>query len=280
MTLHAADDLLRCPHCTADLCPDGVRWACPSGHSFDVARQGYLNLADAAEPANADTAAMLDARSRVQAAGVFGFIERALDDLVPRTDETGILLEVGAGTGHYLARLVAARPSARGVALDVSRAAARRAARVHLRVASVVADVWRGLPLRTASVDALLCVFAPRNPAEFARVLAPGGRVVVVTPSASHLAELRARYDLLGIEPDKGGRLLATMTGFLAPERTTTLRRLATLAPEQQQDLIGMGPNAFHHTPPLPSGRLRVTLAVEVHVFRPGAGCDPEGSPV
>ena len=268
MSLDAATGLLRCPHCAGALDPDGARWACPSGHSFDIARQGYLNLSGAPEPANADTAAMLDARSRVQAAGVFGFLEQVLDDLVPRTDETGTLLEVGAGTGHYLARLVEARPAARGIALDVSRAAAKRAAKVHLRVASVVADVWRDLPVRTASVDALLCIFAPRNPAAFARVLAHDGRVVVVTPTSDHLAELRSRYDLLGIEDDKGGRLLATMTEFLTHERTTTLRRLTTLPSTTQQDLIAMGPNAFHHSPH-PSGQLQVTFAVEVHVFRP-----------
>lgn len=271
MTLHAAFDLLRCPHCAASLGPDGVRWACPFGHSFDVARQGYLNLSGAAEPANADTAAMLDARSRVQAAGVFGFIEQVLDDLVPRTDETGTLLEVGAGTGHYLARLVEVRPAARGIALDVSRAAAKRAAKAHPRVASVVADVWRDLPVRTASVDALLCIFAPRNPAEFARVLAHDGRVVVVTPTADHLAELRSRYDLLGIEDDKGRRLLATMTEFLALERTTTLRRLSTLPADTLSALIAMGPNAFHHAPSV-DGPMQVTFAVEVHVFRALAG--------
>ena len=111
-----------------DLDPDGSRWVCPTGHSFDVARQGYLNLSGAAEPANADTAAMLESRTRVQSAGTFDFLSDCLHQQVPGTGEATTLLDVGAGTGHYLAQLVEANPPARGVALDVSRAAARRAA--------------------------------------------------------------------------------------------------------------------------------------------------------
>ncbi len=267
MSLHVAEGVLACPHCAGPLRADGSRWRCPPGHSFDVAKQGYLNLATAAEPANADTAAMLAARTRVQHAGLFDFVTRALVEAVPPTG-VRTLLEVGAGTGHYLAQVVEGRPAARGIALDISRSAARRAARVHHRVASVVADVWRGVPLLTGSADVVLCVFAPRNPAEFARVLSPGGRVLVVVPTADHLAELRQAYGLLGIEPDKGGRLLAGAADFLTHERTHTLNWTGAVPTEQLDDLIRMGPNA-HHSPPRVERSQRVTLSVELHVFRP-----------
>jgi 23S rRNA (guanine745-N1)-methyltransferase len=266
--MHAARGLLRCPHCGADLDPDGTRWVCPAGHAFDVAKQGYLNLSGAAEPANADTPAMLDARARVQTAGTFDFLSRALYDEVPSTGEVRTLLDVGAGTGHYLAGLVEANPPARGIALDVGRAAARRAAKAHPRVASVVADVWRPLPVPSGTIDVVLCVFAPRNPAEFARVLTPHGRVIVVTPAADHLVEARERYGLLGIEADKTERLLGTMAEFLSHERTVSLRRTGTLAADVVDDLIGMGPNAFHE-PPRPGQAQQVTLALDLHVFRP-----------
>lgn len=270
MTLHAAHGLLRCPHCAQPLRADGRRWACPDGHSFDVARQGYLNLATGPEPANADTAPMLDARARVQASGLFGFLTRALDEVVPPDAER--LVEVGAGTAHYLAHLVEARPHARGVAVDVSRAAARRAARAHQRVASVVADVWRGLPLRTGSADVLLCVFAPRNVAEFARVLTPRGLLVVVTPDPRHLAGLREKYRLLDVEADKHKRLLDAAAGRFVHERGTTHESSTTIGADVVNDLIGMGPNAFHHRVRATSPE-RVELAVRLQLFRPG---DPD----
>lgn len=264
MSLDAARGLLACPHCGAPLDADGRRWVCPGGHSFDVARQGYLNLADAPEPANADTAAMLDARARVQSSGLFGFLSRALDDAVPR--DARRLLEVGAGTGHYLAGLVDARPDARGVALDVSRAAARRAARAHPWVASVVADVWRGLPIRTGSLDVVLCVFAPRNLAEFARVLGPSGVVVIVSPGPGHLAGLRQKYGLLGVETGKHERLLAAASGHLVHRGSTTAESAATVDAELVNDLIGMGPNAFHDSPRATTSE-PLELAVRLDVF-------------
>lgn len=267
MNLHVAHDLLACPHCGLALTPLERRWVCPSGHSFDVARQGYLNLSNGPEPANADTVEMLDARTRVQSAGVFDFVSRGLDEVVPLTGVQTVL-EVGAGTGHYLAQLVEDRPPARGVALDVSRTAARRAAKSHHRVASVVADVWRGLPLLDDTIDVLLCIFAPRNPAEFARVLRPDGRVIVVTPAPEHLRELRQSYGLLGLEDEKHDRLLARLGEHLAHEQTLGRRLTTTLPADVLTDLVQMGPNA-HHAPRLPDTAQQVQLAVQLTVFRP-----------
>lgn len=266
MSLDAARGLLRCPHCAEPLEAEGRRWLCPRGHSFDVARQGYLNLASGPEPANADTAAMLDARARVHASGLFDFLSSALDEVVP--DTAGRLVEAGAGTGHYLAGLVEARPAAQGVALDVSRAAARRAARAHPRVASVVADVWKGVPIRTGSVDVMLCVFAPRNLAEFARVLTDDGLVVIVTPGPGHLAGLRKKYGLLGVEADKRERLLSSAAGHLVHRAGTVAESTALADAELVGDLIGMGPNAFHAPAP-PTASEQVEVAVQIDVFAP-----------
>ncbi len=266
MSLRVADGLLACPVCAADLGLTGALARCASGHSFDVARQGYLNLLGRGQPANADTAAMLVARARVHAGGLFDPVAAELLAQLP--DETETCLEVGAGNAHYLAAVVGARPATRGLALDVSIAAARAAARAHPRVASVVADVWRGLPVRTASIDAVLCVFAPRNLAEFRRVLRPAGRLLVVTPTEHHLASLRRRYGLLDVDPAKDERLLAQASEGFEVVTTTTSTRRADAGADQVRDLIAMGPNAFHG----PAGDVEaqpVDVSVRVTVFRP-----------
>ena len=81
----------------------------------------------------------------------------------------------------------------------------------------------------------------------------------MVTPTDDHLAEPRERYGLLGIETDNRERLLATMTEFLTHERTVSLRRTAPLPSEVVDDLIAMGPNAFHDAP-RPGTALQVTI--------------------
>ena len=259
-------DWLRCPHCAAPLSRGDHRLTCASGHSFDVARQGYVNLLGRAAPANADTPAMLDARARFLAAGRYA----ALADAVASALSGALrIVEVGAGTGYYLGRALDSLPGAEGLATDVSPAAARRAARAHPRAASIVADTWAGLPLLDDAVDAILCVFAPRNPAEFARVLAPGGRLVVVVPRAHHLGELRADYGLLDVAADKAEALVGSLPGWRLAALETVERRLE-LTSDEVADVIAMGPNAFH------GGRsgtaaASVTVAVDVlTLVRPG----------
>jgi 23S rRNA (guanine745-N1)-methyltransferase len=121
---------------------------------------------------NADSPQMVASRSRVLDAGVFDPVDAVLSR---RLEDSCRILEAGAGTGHHLARVLDAVDGAHGLASDISVAAIRRAARAHPRMAAIVADTWQGLPVRSGAVDAVLCVFAPRNRDEFARVLAPGG---------------------------------------------------------------------------------------------------------
>ncbi len=254
-------DWTRCPNCHEPLAPEGRTLRCGNAHSYDLARQGYVNLLGHAAPANADTPDMLDARARFLGAGHYDPIADAVSDAVVGDR----IVEVGAGTGFYLAHCLDRHPAAEGLATDVSVAAGRRAARSHPRAAAIVADTWAGLPLRDGSVDTMLCVFAPRNPAEFARVLRPGGRLVVAQPLPEHLAGLRARYGLLGVGEGKTERLGAAFPGWDAAS-PVEVRRQADLTADEVRDLIAMGPNAFHG----PAGEVHddeVGIAVEVVVF-------------
>lgn len=265
--LEAARGLLACPVCGTPLIAGAADLHCRDGHAFDVARQGYVNLLGAAPPANADTPAMVEARARVLATGAFD----ALDDAVARRLRgASTILDAGGGTGHHLARWLDALPAARGVCLDVSVPAARRAARAHPRAASVVADVWGTLPLVARRIQAVTCVFAPRNMREFARVLGDAGLLVVVTPDPDHLASVRARYDLLGIETGKDDRLLASASGWFDPVGRHHVRSTIEAPAALVRDLIAMGPNAFHGLPEEVEG-LRTELAVSVWLFRRSA---------
>ena len=271
--LDAAAGLLRCGVCAADLeiAADARGAGCTTGHRFDVARQGYLNLLGGPQPAHADTASMVAARERVLAAGVFDPVDAAVAGFITRDARSlrspATIVDAGGGTGHHLARLLDALPGARGVGIDISVAAARRAARAHPRAASIVADTWAGLPIRTGVADAVTCLFAPRNMEEFARVLAPGGCLIIVTPDAEHLAAVRERYGLLGIEAAKDDRLLRAASGHVDLVERRRVRTSIDADADLVADLIGMGPNAFH-------GRgetaepLATEVAVSVWLFR------------
>lgn len=269
--------LLACPHCAAALWRDGGVVGCSSGHRFDVARQGYLSLlGPAARTDTADSAEMVAARAVFLGEGHYRPIADAIADRVGR----GPVLEIGAGTGYYLGvvldRLTSTIvPDPVGVALDSSRYAARRAAAADARIGSIVADAWSLLPIRDGVAGAVLSVFAPRDPAEIVRVLAPGGRVVVVTPEPDHLVEIRAALGLLTVDAGKPGRLAAAFADRLRPVGQDELRRIMRLAPADIHAVAQMGPSARHVAP----NRLRaavaeldevteVTLAVTVTVLQ------------
>lgn len=242
----------------------GAALRCEVGHSFDVARQGYVNLLGHAAPRNADTPAMLAARDRFLARGFFDPLRDALTEAVA---DARVIVEVGAGTGFYLSGVLAEHPDARGVALDVSAAAARACARAGLP--AIVADTWQALPLAASAFDVVLCVFAPRNPAEFARLLAPGGRVLVAAPLPGHLASLRAGLGLLEVPDDKAERLRDSFAAAgLHLTRTRRVRAQEMASAEALADLVAMGPNAFH-SPAAPTQSGLVELDVAISEFEP-----------
>jgi 23S rRNA (guanine745-N1)-methyltransferase len=251
MSIEDVLDLLVCPQCRNPLGfgPEHHSVRCAAGHAFDLSRQGYLNLLGSKPPRNADTASMVSARDRFLAQGHYGPVaDRVRKLAVDFGSERPNVAEVGAGTGYYLAEVLEALAGARGIALDVSIAASRRAARSHPRVGAVVADVWRLLPLAERSLDIIMNVFAPRNSAEFRRVLSDSGRLITVSPEPDHLQELRWPLRLLQIQERKQERLAATLTADFVEESRERLCFHPRLGADSLADLVAMGPNAFHRS--------------------------------
>ncbi|NYI94047.1 23S rRNA (guanine745-N1)-methyltransferase [Streptomonospora nanhaiensis] len=250
---------LACPVCGAGLAAEGGGLACGAGHRFDVAKEGYAGLLTGHRPATTgDTKEMVRARQEFQEAGHYAPLAERLAALAARhAPADGIVADAGAGTGYYLRAVLDALPEAAGLALDVSKFALRRAARAHPRAGAAACDTWRGLPLRPASTALLLNVFAPRQPAEFHRVLAASGALVVVTPTARHLAELVTALDLVTVDARKEERLEEGLADHFSRAHREELEVVLRLAPDQARALVAMGPSARH----LDAGGLDARLA-------------------
>lgn len=275
--MHAdAVALLRCPHCQRGLAPADRSLRCEAGHSFDVARQGYVNLLPRPSPHAGDTAAMVAARVAALSSGALDAVSQALVAAVETAmPPGGALVDVGAGIGHHTARALDALPGSVGLALDVSVYAARRAAGAHPRLAAVVCDAWSSLPLRDAVVGVVCSVFAPRAVEESARVLRCDGALVIVTPAADHLHELVEPLGLVRIDPGKQERLAAGLGGRFRPAATMAVREVVPLSRALLRQVVAMGPSAHHldgheleeRTASLPEP-LDATVSVEVRTFR------------
>ncbi|MFF7964492.1 putative RNA methyltransferase [Streptomyces sp. NPDC007903] len=242
-------DLLRCPTCrTRRLHPDHGALRCPVGHTFDIARHGYAGLLTGTRATSGDDAAMVQARDRFLSTGIYAPIREVGARLAAdAVSEQGTVVDVGCGTGYYLAGVLDQMPGARGLGLDTSVRALRSAARVHDRAAAAAWDVFRPFPLADAAADVVLDVFAPRNPAEFHRVLRPTGRLIVIRPTERHLSELRGRLpSMVAIDPVKEQRLHQGLHPFFEAAVTEQVEYSASLTRLETLDLVAMTPSARH----------------------------------
>jgi 23S rRNA (guanine745-N1)-methyltransferase len=293
--LAAVADLLLCPVCGDGLAPVPGGLACENGHHHDVAREGYVALlAGPVGRATGDDREMIAARVEIEAAGHFAPLSAALvaagrasADRAASPSATGdpapapagtpgcraLALDIGAGTGLHLDAVVRGLGRDDGVAIDVSRAACRRIARAHPSLAVLRADVWSQIPVADGAADLVLDVFAPRNGAELGRLVRPGGTLLVATPAADHLRELRGLHRL-SIQPDKPARLREQLGPWFEEAATETVEWGLDLTAVEAASLLRMGPSARHLQPGAleelaeAAGPVPVTAAVEISTFR------------
>lgn len=277
-------DVLKCPYCGMNLRLSSPAvslevFTCDHGHTFDRARQGYLTLLGKhSQQKTADTLDMVMRRARFHEADYYApFAAEIAGQLKAEMGEnpTPLLGDFGAGTGYYAQALIAAMPEAQCIALDLSKRALQRAKA--LGVFCIVADTWAGFPLRDHVLDGAINVFAPRNGQEFARVLKSGAPLIVSTPTQKHMHEVRSAAELIKIgrqDHEKREDVRSKLDGYFDFEKTTLTEFELVLSGQDVEDLVMMGPNAYHTNlddlcstiTALPQP-FHVTFSVESHLY-------------
>ncbi|MGE0039558.1 MAG: methyltransferase domain-containing protein [Vicinamibacterales bacterium] len=261
--------------CGQALVRTGQALVCPRGHSFDVARRGYVNLLqpqDRRSTEAGDRPEALAARSRVLAAGVGREILSRMAAVAAEGlgEDQAVVVDLGCGAGDLLAEVAGLRPIA-GVGIDLSTAAAETAARRHAELTWLVANADRRLPLLDASVDLVLSLHGRRNPAECARVLAPGGRLLVAVPAADDLIELRGAVQGAPVERDRVAGVVQEHTGRFVLDGRLVVRERHRVSHDLLVDLLGgtyRGARASAQAAIAGLDELEVTLASEILTLR------------
>ncbi|MBQ9467496.1 MAG: methyltransferase domain-containing protein [Clostridia bacterium] len=260
--------VFRCPLCAQALQNDGKRLFCARGHSFDLSREGYVNLLPGRGGAHGDDRGMIEARRRFLEGGHYLPLRltlcRRAAESAPRA-----LLDAGCGEGWYTEGLANALPETEICAVDVSKDAVRYTAkRLGKRARCAVASVT-ALPLGDSSVDAVVSVFAPLAAEEFRRVLRSGGVLILAVPGAKHLWQLK---EMLYAEPYENQPAEKDLPGFEFVKEDE-LHYLRALDRGALSDLFAMTPY-FYRTPPEGIRRLGecegadVEMAFRVLVYR------------
>lgn len=223
---------LLCPvrGCRLPLAQVERRVICPDGHSFDVARSGYVNLLqsqDRKARRPGDSPEMLAARRRVLAPGVTAALMDAIVRLLALAGEDAVL-DVGCGDGDHVA-VIAQRFGCEAHGVDISVAAIDAAAKRHPRLRWVVANADRFLPYAEASFRAVVSITGRMNAGESRRVLRADGTLLVAVPAPDDLVELREAVLGEGTLRDRVERTIATFAPHFALERHERIRHVARL---------------------------------------------------
>ncbi|MDB5972625.1 MAG: rRNA (Guanine745-N1)-methyltransferase [Hydrocarboniphaga sp.] len=193
-----------CPLCRLPLACEPKVWRCAGGHSFDVARDGYVNLLPVQQKNSldpGDSAESLAARRDFLAAGHY----RPLRDAVLRMLaplQAQRLLDLGCGEGYYTSAFPGAATEVIG--LDIAKPAIQLAAK-RIKTCTWLVASGAQLPVADGSLDVITCLFTQLHVGEMHRALRNGGHVLVVTPAPTHLWSLRAGLfdEVRAHQPDK-----------------------------------------------------------------------------
>jgi 23S rRNA (guanine745-N1)-methyltransferase len=254
--------MLLCPvrECHLPLVREERRLVCARGHSFDVARSGYINLLqpqDRRSKQPGDTVAAVAARRRLHDLGVTAPLLRGIAETIAARPDDAVL-DAGCGDGFYLGALAGMSGfDAHGV--DISIPAVDAAARRYPACEWVVANADRFLPYADQSFSAVLSITARMNAGEFRRVLREEGRLLVALPAPDDLIELR------GAGRDRVDRTLETFAeGFTLIDR----RRVTTRADLDAAAVADVLHSIYRPMRSQPIEAMRVTFSLDLLLFR------------
>jgi 23S rRNA (guanine745-N1)-methyltransferase len=257
--------MLLCPvrGCHQALAREERRVLCPRGHSFDIARSGYINLLqpqDRRSKQPGDTLAAVRARRRLHDRGVTEPLRRAIAEILAASP-SDVVLDAGCGDGFYLGTL--ARETgfdAHGV--DISIPAVDAAARRYPRCEWIVANADRFVPYADRSFSIVWSITARMNADEFRRVLRDDGRLLVALPAPDDLIELR------GAGRDRVARTVETFARVFTLVDQTHVATAADLDAAAVQDVLH---SVYRPIRSQPAAAMRVTFGLDLLLFRPAS---------
>lgn len=234
---------LICPICGQELNMVGKQYLCPNNHSFDIARQGHVNLLTVQQKHSknpGDTREQVLSRREFLEEGHYAPICQTLIDTAKELSITGPILDVGCGEGYYSSRLADAL-GAELTGLDISKEAVRCAAAKYKGKLWMCATAAH-IPVESGSAQLLTSLFALTLPEEFARVLQPGGYYFQVLAAEDHLLGLKGIiYDQLH---HKEKDIVPELPGFRLV-KSIPIRFDFTVEGAQVQNLFSMTPHVF-----------------------------------
>lgn len=243
--------VLSCPVCGKPLQLQERTLVCEKRHSFDLAKQGYVNLLLGGKPINEYTKVSFQERQQILEKGMYAHLLQEIREFLEATLQKGerkVLVDAGCGEGYYARELAAAFSEELDVyGVDLSRDSIQIGAKsepAH-RVKWFVSDISK-LPVGDGAVDFLLDIFTSANYQEFQRVLAEDGYLIKIIPGEGHVKELReAAKDQLYHKEYKERRGAEIFEEKFDVVLRKTVSATHPVTPEERDIFINMTPLLF-----------------------------------
>lgn len=241
----------KCPSCSNVLSLNNRNWACTNGHSYDVAKEGYVNLllaqhknskqpGDNKEMVNGRRAFLEQGFYQPLADSISTIFNQHLATLVDKADVN--FFDAGCGEGYYMSQVSQSCKQTdvhiEFSGVDISKFAVQKAAKKQPKHHFSVASTFQ-LPLENNSQDTVLQIFAPSSELEIHRVLKSNGIWITVNPAANHLSEFKqALYD----NPTEHKAEQVIPEGFVLAQQLNLSFVIQLTEPQQRKNLLMMTP--------------------------------------
>ena len=232
-----------CPICQSSMhVYEQDRLVCVANHSFDIAKQGYVNMLTHGATSKYSKS-LFESRKAVIDSGIYDVIEAKIAE---RVVSANTVLDTGCGEGSHLARIMAEKSKGIGFGIDIAKEGIVAAARHYPQQIWCVGDLAKS-PFAPSSFDAILNILSPANYDEFKRLLAPNGCVIKVVPQSGYLQELRAQlYADSSKETYSNEQIVARFRDSFHKVDVERITYTVPLAKELVAALLEMTPMGWH----------------------------------
>ncbi|HGH3645927.1 TPA: putative RNA methyltransferase [Acinetobacter baumannii] len=262
---------LMCPVCRQRLELVSKTWRCEQGHSFDIAKQGYVNLHVVQHKHSknpGDTPESVDARRAFLQGGYYQPLQQAVVHLL-KDLKAKMVLDIGCGEGYYTSAMQQVVEQCIGV--DIAKNAVQRAAKLNDKVTWVV-GTGATLPVVNQSMDVCTSLFSPIPQTEILRVLKDDGYLIVVTPATDHLYAMReALFEQ--VNPHTPQKFVEQLQDLFELKEQQVIDAPLVLDQQALKNLIAMTPYAYKASPERrmqleQRAHLQVTASFQIYLFQ------------
>ncbi|EHU1922234.1 methyltransferase domain-containing protein [Acinetobacter baumannii] len=262
---------LMCPVCRQRLELVSKTWRCEQGHSYDIAKQGYVNLHVVQHKHSknpGDTPESIDARRAFLQGGYYQPLQQAIVHLL-KDLKAKMVLDIGCGEGYYTSAMQQVVEQCIGV--DIAKNAVQRAAKLNDKVTWVV-GTGATLPVIDQSMDVCTSLFSPIPQTEILRVLKDDGYLIVVTPATDHLYAMReALFEQ--VNPHTPQKFVEQLQDLFELKEQQVIDAPLVLDQQALKNLIAMTPYAYKASPERrmqleQKAHLQVTASFQIYLFQ------------